>query len=481
MKTNWISKYAMIWMIGSLALLFGFLAFWNIENYTNEQEDLAQLIQYNAELAAGEVRDSVFQVFVQRISSSDSIGDNQLSIFLDNTRSNVVNRKDSMHVAILNDASAMIQSHDGQDTTIYFSSSTRQDGKGIVQSLSNNISMSSSISYSSTDQDTITHNVVDFGDFNLNINYQNKTRNILIKRLEESGLPPALATISTNSKAENVTDTISREQRTYLIKKIIPSLLASLLLFIAICGTYIVIYGSWKQQERINEFKTEFVSNMTHELKTPIATVGVALEALSSFGAAQDPQKTKEYIDISKHEVNRLNILVDKVLKMSMYDKGVIKMNREAINTYDIVKSILASMKLHFEKHNVDIDFNSFGDNFNIEGDSVHITNVIYNLIDNAIKYSKDNPAVNITLRDSSDKISISVNDNGVGIPKEDLNKIFSQFYRVPSDNIHNVKGHGLGLNYVKSIIEEHGGKISVDSELGKGSTFSIILPKLMV
>jgi len=227
-----------------------------------------------------------------------------------------------------------------------------------------------------------------------------------------------------------------------------------------------------------NNLPKKFVNNMTHELKTPISTVAVALEVLGNYGAINDPQKSKEYIDIAQHEVNRLNMLIDKVLKMSMFENGVIKMSKEEVDLKKIVNAILASMKLHFDKYQVKIDFNCIGEKFTITGDAVHITNVIYNLIDNAIKYSKDNPKINLNLFSKKDTLELTVTDNGIGIPKEDVTKIFAQFYRVPSDNVHDVKGHGLGLNYVQSIIEEHNGKISVESEFGKGSSFIIKLPK---
>ncbi len=229
---------------------------------------------------------------------------------------------------------------------------------------------------------------------------------------------------------------------------------------------------------RLTAIKNEFISNMTHELKTPISTVGVALEALGSFGVIDDIHKRKEYLDISKHELGRLKILVDKVLKMSTLEQDLDVLSFSKVNIRELAEDMLHSMNLHFEKHDVDLDYQVDGTNFEVSGDKVHLINVLYNLIDNAIKYSGEKPQLTVKLKSDYNSVSITVADQGDGIPKEYISKVFDRLFRVPSDDKHNVKGHGLGLHYVKTVIERHAGNVSVTSKIGLGTSFNITIPK---
>ncbi|MEO1627267.1 MAG: ATP-binding protein [Bacteroidota bacterium] len=263
-----------------------------------------------------------------------------------------------------------------------------------------------------------------------------------------------------------------------LMRNILPQLLFSLLLLMSIATAFWLMYQAWQKQRRLIEIKNDFISNITHELKTPITTVGVAIEALSNFDALSDPVRTQEYLQISKQELNRLSILVDKVLKMSLFEKQEPELKLESLDLRQLVEEMLASMKLQFEKHKAQVQFHSDGQQFLLQADRIHLTNVLYNLIDNALKYSKEQPQIHIQLSAHPSQLELRVKDHGIGIPKEFQDKIFNKFFRVPKGDAHNVKGYGLGLAYVASVVRQHRGSIELESRASQGSEFRIVLPK---
>jgi len=263
----------------------------------------------------------------------------------------------------------------------------------------------------------------------------------------------------------------------YIISKILPQIGFSTLLFSITALSFFFVYKSLKDQQKLIELKNDLIANITHELKTPIATVGVAIEALQNFGALEDPKRTKEYLAISKQELNRLSILVDKVLNTSLFDKTDMPLKKETINLKELVEGVLNSMKLQFQNKKAVVDFSIEGSAFIVSGDKIHLTSVIYNLLDNALKYSPLSPNIRVKLLGNSEKINFTVKDNGLGISKEFQTKIFDKFFRVPTGNAHNIKGHGLGLNYVKNVIEKHGGHIKMQSEEGIGTQFDVSFP----
>ncbi len=263
----------------------------------------------------------------------------------------------------------------------------------------------------------------------------------------------------------------------YLLQKITPHVLFSLFLITLTAFSFWLIYQNLRQQQRLTELKNDFISNVTHELKTPITTVGVAIEALSNFNVLHNPEQTKEYLTISKNELNRLSMLVDKVLKMAIFEQQALDLRLEPVDLTELTTQILDSMKLQFEKCKASVDFDCTGDAFTVNADRIHLTNVIYNLLENALKYSPKYPEIQVRLAQHHGNIELSVQDNGVGIPTEYQKKIFEKFFRVPTGDVHNVKGHGLGLSYVASIVTQHGGTIDVQSEVGNGSRFVIVIP----
>jgi len=265
----------------------------------------------------------------------------------------------------------------------------------------------------------------------------------------------------------------------YLMKRITLPILFSIFLVGVTILSFVLLYRNLLKQQRLAELKNEFIGNITHELKTPIATVGVAIEALKNFNALQDPQRTKEYLDISSNELQRLSLLVDKVLKLSMFEKKEVELKKETFDMRELVNEVLNIMKLQFEKQQAKLSVETEGHNFMIEADRLHMTSVLYNLLDNALKYSNEHPVIHVKLSAlPRDIIELKVSDNGIGIAKEYQPKIFEKFFRVPMGDRHNIKGYGLGLSYVSEIVQRHMGFIVVDSELGKGTTFTVKLPR---
>jgi len=263
----------------------------------------------------------------------------------------------------------------------------------------------------------------------------------------------------------------------YLMKRISAPVLLSLFLIGFTTISFTVLYRNLLRQRRLADIKNEFISNITHELKTPIATVSVAIEALRSFNTEMSPERTKEYLDISASELQRLSLLVDKVLKLSMFEKREIDLKYEVLDMNDLVQEVVASMRLQFEKHDANVSVSTEGDT-HLEGDRLHLVSVIYNLLDNALKYSKGAPQIEIALMGDEKVLEMRVKDGGIGVPAEYREKIFEKFFRVPTGNVHNAKGYGLGLSYVAHVVNKHQGTIKVESEEGIGSTFIISLPK---
>lgn len=264
----------------------------------------------------------------------------------------------------------------------------------------------------------------------------------------------------------------------YILQKIAPQISFTALLMAFTIISFVLLYRNMMAQKRLADIKNEFISNITHELKTPIATVNVAIEAMQNFNVLQNPERTKEYLGISAMELQRLSLLVDKVLKLSMFEKKEIELKKHSFDMQQLVMEVMASMKLQFEKSNADVTLDTEGEDFTINADRLHITSVIYNLLDNALKYSKSAPVVQIKLKEKGEKIMLEVEDNGMGIPAEYKGRIFEKFFRVPLNDTHNIKGYGLGLSYVSHIVQRHHGTIKVESEAGKGSRFIIELPK---
>ncbi len=266
------------------------------------------------------------------------------------------------------------------------------------------------------------------------------------------------------------------ERSSYITSKMDNWIFTSLILL------FVIIFLSYAlfiilRQRRLSEVQRDFINNMTHEFKTPISTIAIASETISHPDIINTPERLFTYSGIIHDEAARLNMQVERVLQTVKAERREFQLNKENIDLHDLIKSIADSFNVNAKNNKGEIELNLSASNFHILADKHHLTNVIFNLLDNAVKYSTQSPAVTVSTINEGNKLLLSVADNGIGIKKEYLKKIFDKFFRVPSGNIHNVKGFGLGLSYVKSIAKLHHWKIKVDSEFGKGSTFTLVIP----
>ena len=266
-------------------------------------------------------------------------------------------------------------------------------------------------------------------------------------------------------------------QQRYVIQTMWFMLSMSGVLMIGIIFAFLYTVSTIFKQKKIGEVKNDFINNMTHELKTPISTISLACEALQDPDMATSETARKSFVAMIRDENKRLGVLVENVLRSAILDKGDMDLNIESVNMHDLIKGVIHNIAIQVNKKGGSIEQNLTANRPVVEVDKVHLTNVVYNLIDNALKYASRNPEVRIVTEDRAEGIIISVGDNGIGISKENQSKIFDKLYRVPTGNLHDVKGFGLGLSYVKTIVEKHEGTIFVESELGKGSTFTFFIP----
>lgn len=262
----------------------------------------------------------------------------------------------------------------------------------------------------------------------------------------------------------------------YILVKMIWTLIGSLILLLLVTICFIYMLRTILKQKKLSEVKNDFINNMTHELKTPIATVYAAVEAMQNFNALNDQRKTQTYLDISKQELQRLSDLVEKVLHIASEENEEIEIYREETDISELIDSIITNHQLKTNRP-VQFRYDNFIGDQQVNVDRTHLSNAINNLVDNAIKYSGEQPVVNIRCSIENGVLFIRVKDNGIGIPKMYQENIFDAFFRVPTGNLHNVKGFGLGLSYVRKIIMLHGGTVSVNSEQDKGSEFTLEIP----
>ena len=262
----------------------------------------------------------------------------------------------------------------------------------------------------------------------------------------------------------------------HLIKSIVGAFILSgvMLLFIAI-GLAYVMRSVIKSKELVR-IRRELMNNLTHELKTPISTIGLASEALGDSDLKLNEEQKNYYVSMIRDENKRLGVLVEKVLQASLSDSKSLKLYPVELNIHDVIKVVVRNVAMQVRKQGGKVELSLKATNPIIRADKIHITNVIFNLLDNAIKYSPDGAQIEIISNQTEDGVELLVKDNGVGIPKEYIGKVFERLFRVPTGNVHDVKGFGLGLSYVKTVIERHGGHIYVESESDKGSTFVVKL-----
>ena len=286
-------------------------------------------------------------------------------------------------------------------------------------------------------------------------------------------------------------------QQQFILSRLGFTFAASAVLLLVILACFYIAISTIVKQKKLADIKNDFINNMTHEFKTPISTISLAVEMaqeqLRSVHANQVPalslpepaglpdqageQRLTRYMGIIRDENRRLGSHVEKVLQMALLDRGEIVLKLAQVNIHDIIEKVLNNIGLQIEQREGDVELAFDAEHEIVEADEVHLTNIIYNLLDNAIKYSPGKPHITLQTRSLPEGISVTVADQGLGMTKDEISRVFEKFYRVPTGNRHDVKGFGLGLSYVRKMVDEHHGQIRVESQPGKGSSFEIILP----
>ena len=279
------------------------------------------------------------------------------------------------------------------------------------------------------------------------------------------------------SNSENYLRVYFPNQDRYIIRNIWMMYATSLLLILVVLGCFYVAVSTILKQKQLADIKNDFINNMTHEFKTPISTISLATQMLGDEAIAGSPTIFKRYLGIIRDENKRLGSQVEKVLQTAQMERGEVQLKLGTVNVHQIIERVLENISPQIELREGIIEIDLKAENPEIQADEVHLTNILFNLLDNANKYSPEKPLIKITTENTEKGLSIKVSDQGIGMTKESVKNIFEKFYRVPTGNVHDVKGFGLGLSYVKKMVEEHHGRINVASKLGEGSEFEVVLP----
>lgn len=233
------------------------------------------------------------------------------------------------------------------------------------------------------------------------------------------------------------------------------------------------------RQTRFMEMQKDFINNMAHEFKTPIATISISAETLSNPDIVNQPDRMQAYTNIIKNETDRLRTQVDKLLQMAKMERDKIELHLEELDLHGMIREVIPNLSLKLDEEGGKLTYHLDAAHHLIMADKVHLTNIIYNLLDNAVKYTDAAPQIDVRTKNADGEILLSIKDDGIGIPNEYQEKVFDKFFRVPTGNIHNVKGFGLGLHYLKIVVNAHKWKLDLQSEKNKGSTFTICIPYL--
>jgi two-component system phosphate regulon sensor histidine kinase PhoR len=263
----------------------------------------------------------------------------------------------------------------------------------------------------------------------------------------------------------------------HLMTSLWPLLTLALVFVLLIVLAFVHTLRTVLRQKRIGQIRNDLVNNLTHELKTPISTIGLACEALSDPAMPRTEEQVLSFVHMIRDENKRLGVLVENVLQSAVLDSGAMKLKPVELDVHGLLRDVVRNTEVQLMRRNGRIDLDLAAEVHHVIGDRIHLTNVLHNLLDNAVKYTDKQPHIRVSTRSDATSLEIAVQDNGIGIPRSEQRKIFERLYRVPTGNVHNVKGFGLGLSYVRTVLEQHGGSIRVESEPGSGSTFTLKLP----
>ncbi len=266
-------------------------------------------------------------------------------------------------------------------------------------------------------------------------------------------------------------------QRSIILREITWFILGAILFTIIITTAFFLTIRALLRQKKLSEIKSDFINNMTHEFKTPLATISLAVDALKNEKVSSDKEKTNYFTAVIKEENKRMNKQVETILQAALLDKQEVQLNLKKLSAHTMITSALNNIALPVNEKMGKLEVSLEAQKDIIMADEVHFTNLINNLLDNAVKYSNEGLLIKLHTSNAGNSIKIKIEDNGIGMNKETLSRIFEKFFRAHTGNIHNVKGFGLGLSYVKTMVDAHKGTIKAESTLGKGSTFLISIP----
>ncbi|HNP53936.1 MAG TPA: HAMP domain-containing sensor histidine kinase [Ferruginibacter sp.] len=280
-----------------------------------------------------------------------------------------------------------------------------------------------------------------------------------------------------NLSREEFLVVIVPHQRTIVLKELTWFIIGAIVFTLIITAAFFITIRTLLKQKKLSEIKSDFINNMTHEFKTPLATISLAVDALKNEKVSNDKEKMAYFTNIIKEENRRMNKQVETILQAALLDKQEVQLNIKKLPAHDMIRVALNNIALPLQEKGGSLEVELTASKDTIEADEVHFTNIINNLLDNAIKYSKENPLIHLSTSNQGNQLKIRIEDNGIGMNKETLNRIFEKFYRAHTGNIHNVKGFGLGLSYVKTMVDAHQGQIRAESTPGKGSIFTLSIP----
>jgi two-component system phosphate regulon sensor histidine kinase PhoR len=292
-------------------------------------------------------------------------------------------------------------------------------------------------------------------------------------------LTPASGSALENLSADEALIVVVPALKNFVLKSLRWRIITSVAFTIIILLAFYLTVKTMLRQKKLGKIKNDFINNMTHEFKTPIATISLAVDAMRNEKVIQDREKMGYFSGIIKEENQRMNRQVETILKASQLERQEVDLNLKPVHVHEVIRDVVDNFTLQLEdKHGkVEMDLNAKNDL--ISADEVHFSNLVNNLVDNAVKYAKDNtpPLIKLSTQSNGKNLVMKIEDNGIGMNRETIKRVFERFYRAHTGNVHNVKGFGLGLSYVKTMVEAHAGDIKAESTLGKGSTFTLDLP----
>lgn len=288
---------------------------------------------------------------------------------------------------------------------------------------------------------------------------------------------PSIILTSPNSMLKETMFIHFDQSNAFIFRQLSWMIAASIIFTLIIISAFALTVRTLFTQKKLSEIKSDFINNMTHELKTPLATISLAIDALTNEKVIHDTEKIRYYSAMIKDENKRMNKQVEKILQAARIERQEIKLNRQELNAHEVIRKVAEGIQLQIQEKEGVLTLDLHAQQFQVFADEVHFSNIIFNLLDNAMKYSKDKPVIEVSTAYQSGILAIKVKDNGIGMNKETQSRVFEKFYRAHTGNLHNVKGFGLGLSYVKAMVEAHGGRVKVESKEGKGSTFTVFFP----